>query len=135
MVAVGFAHLIIEPNSTRSPFFDGAEGDDTAIATFPCIACNATIRIALWRFLEDNLSWHRRRPPEHVTELATLFRLKTELIMDCPTYIGHGSRFPVVGICDCEQCGHELTVCISYDELSPLHYEAVLDGVAEWAPN
>jgi hypothetical protein len=132
---VGFAHLIIAPDANRSPCFDGIEGDPNAIVEFPCIACSKTVRIPLWRFLDANLSWQHNLPSRHVSQLAGLFRLKSETIMGYSMYVGHGSRFPVIGSCACDMCGHELTICISYDELSPLHYEAVLDGVAEWAPD
>ena len=128
------AHLVIEPDSNRPPFFDGGEGDTSAIAKFPCIACNFDIEVPFWDFLEANHSWARDLPNQHVAELAELFKLRTERVMDSTMFVGHSSRFPVVGSCDCETCGHELYVCLSYNELSPLHYEAALDGVAEWSP-
>lgn len=132
---MGFAHLYIEPDENRPKFFDGNEGDPSAIAEVWCIACNDDVHVPLWQFLDRHLSWQHKLPPHHVSQLATLFRLKSESTMGIRAYVGHGSRFPVIGICECDVCGHQLTVCISYDELSPLRYEAVIDGVAEWAPD
>ncbi len=94
-----FAHLVIGPDPDRTPFFDGGEGDPSAVAKFSCIACSSNIDLPLWDFLDAHLSWKSALPTAYVEELAELFKLNTEMVMDAPQLNGHGSRFPLVGPC------------------------------------